>query len=260
MDSQVPARPLVRAPARGRKTGKKHGGARSATSRVFAALLCSVCAFTVPEAAAVGQPLVLEWGTLDTSRAEHRATFRLLKSSASAPVVQRPTLRGAAPWLVQFAGPVRSEWKTAVDNAGGRVRGGCVPENTCLVEATPRAIVRIGQIPEVAWIGEYLPAFKLSKSVRAGKGEQECRILLFDSGYKPRLVRELGEMNVVLSREEAWSEEPVFHARLSPEQIETIAAWAEVRRIESRQEPRPQDASMDEMDGAPANAEEPPNP
>ena len=66
---------------------------------------------------AAAEPLVLEWGMVDTSGAGQQAALGLLRSSVAAPVVQSLTAQGTAPWLVQFEGAIREEWKGALEGA-----------------------------------------------------------------------------------------------------------------------------------------------
>lgn len=204
----------------------------------------------VVSTAMAGPPVLLEWGTIETSGAEPQAMFRRLKASASAPVAQRPTAEGAAPWLVQFNGAGREEWKTALEAAGAAIRE-YIPENAFLVEATPRAMARVAALPEVAWAGEYLPAFKTSKAARElsrqGSGqEREYSVKLFRPEYKPGIVRDLGEMGAFVSRAEDLSDPALFRAWLSAEEVGEVASRGEVEWIEPYLAPRSWGAGGDE--------------
>ena len=67
---------------------------------------------------APGAPLLLEGGALDPASPEAQAAFRLFASSATAPVLQRLSARGTAPWLVQIAGAIREDRKAALEKTG----------------------------------------------------------------------------------------------------------------------------------------------
>lgn len=190
-------------------------------------------------AMAVAQPLSLVGGTLDTASEERQMQFRLFRSSVSAPVVQRLTSRGTAPWLVQFHDVIREEWKTALEAAGATIHG-YVPENAFLVEATPAAAVRAGAIPAVSWMGEYLPGYKRPKAERTPpeEGGREYSVLLFDAEDKTRIMRELGEMGAYISRAEARSDSALFRVGLTPNQVDEVAGWGEVQWIEPARKPR----------------------
>ena len=201
-----------------------------------------------------GVPLMLDWGVVDPASAEQQAMSRLMKASGSAPVLQRLTSRGTAPWLVQINGGVREEGKRALEEVGASIRG-YMPENGFLVEATPRQIARIAAMEPVAWTGEYLPAYKKAKTLLAGPSaaaakDQECRVWLFRSEDKTRVVRELGEKNAFVSREEALSDRARFRAWLSPKQVEDVAGWGEVEWIEPCLKPQSWGTSIPPPDAA----------
>ncbi len=181
-------------------------------------------------------PLSLDGGMIDTASAEQQAIFRLLKSTPRAPVLQRTTSRGTAPWLVQFAGAIRGEWKADLETAGAVIHG-YIPENALVMEATPEVLARIATMDAVAWAGEYLPAYKKSKAVRepSAQGAAEARefaVALFDRADKPRLAREFGEMGVFVAPEDMRAEHAWFRVRLSPKQVDEVANWGEVEWIE----------------------------
>lgn len=68
--------------------------------------------------------------------------------------------RGTVPFIVQFAGPVREEWKEAVVAAGGVLRG-YLPNNAFVVELTEAARARVEGLDPVQWVGEYKPDYKI---------------------------------------------------------------------------------------------------
>ena len=190
-----------------------------------------------------GQILELKWGKINAAAAEQQAAFALLKSAAVAPVLQRLDSRGAAPWLVQFRGPLGPEWKTVLAEAGAEIAG-YIPENALLVTATPRSMLKIAAFPEVSWAGEYLPAFKKSRRLRepapAGTGtdSQEAVVALFQAADEWRIMRELGELGMIVLQGEAQAGPGLLRVRLTPAQIETVANWSEVEWIEPARKPQ----------------------
>ena len=150
-----------------------------------------------------------------------------------APVVQRPTRRGTAPWLVQFRGVLREEWSAALEAEGTRIRG-YVPENVLLVEAAPAAVPKIAALDGVAWMGEYLPTYKKSPALD-GKGAKDldCVVTLFDPVDKRRIAIEFGEMNVFVPRSQFDADGAELRVRLTAAQIDKVATWAEVEWIEA---------------------------
>ena len=177
-------------------------------------------------------PLELEWGAQDTGNDSAQAAFRLLQSSTPAPVAQRLSGRGTAPWIVQGAAVARGEWQQALEAAGAVIRG-YLPENALLLEAAPEAVPKIAALNSVAWMGEYLPAYKKSPALAGGPdGKRECVVELFAAADKPRVAREFGEMNVFVPRAALEADGAELRVRLTSAQIGEAANWAEVEWIE----------------------------
>ena len=210
-------------------------------------LACGVAAISIARGAPPA--LILERGTIETASASQQAAFQLMKASARAPVSQRPTARGTAPWLVQFVGALRAEDLAALENAGATIRG-YVPENALLVEAAPDRFAKIAALAAVAWAGEYLPAWKKSPALDGATEARECVATLFAAADKPRIGRALGELGVYVAREDMQAEHPCFHVVLSPAQMDEVAQWAEVVWIEPAAPLKSWGASTDESPAA----------
>ncbi|MBU1695378.1 MAG: S8 family serine peptidase, partial [Verrucomicrobia bacterium] len=73
---------------------------------------------------------------------------------------QQPTARGTFPWIVQFDGPVLEEWKESVARAGGVLRG-YLPNYAFVVEMDELAAGRVAALPNVRWMDEYRPEYKI---------------------------------------------------------------------------------------------------
>ena len=104
---------------------------------------------TPPRAAVNGPVIRLRAGNLAPAAA----------AASEPPVHARPSARGY-PWLVLFDGPIRPEWRAALEASGTTLRA-YLPDNTLLVEAPAEALGRISKLPHVHWSGEYRPALKL---------------------------------------------------------------------------------------------------
>ena len=207
-----------------------------------------VCGIAAASAAlGADQPLFLDGGTIETSSGVQQAMVRLLKSSPRPPTVQRATSRGTSPWIVQWDGALREPWKSALETEGAKILG-YVPESALLVEASPEILARIAAMDHVAWAGEYLPAYKKSRALPADEGN--CVVELFRAIDKPRIARELGEMGVFVSREDAQADHERFRVRLSSPQIDEVANWGEVEWIEPAAPMKSWGAATDEADVA----------
>ncbi|MBN8727033.1 MAG: S8 family serine peptidase [Xanthomonadales bacterium] len=77
--------------------------------------------------------------------------------------------------LVQFTGPIRSDWQEALRRRGIEIVD-YVPDFAYIVRATNAAMAAVGTIDAVRWSGPYLPAWRLSQrlaeaAVRGGADE-----------------------------------------------------------------------------------------
>ena len=62
--------------------------------------------------------------------------------------------------MVLFDGPILPGWKSALEEEGATVRA-YLPKNALLVEAPESAMAAIRRMPQIAWVGEYLPSHKV---------------------------------------------------------------------------------------------------
>ena len=112
----------------------------------------------------LAESILLDWGVIEPTSAEQQGKSRLVKDG-SAKIVQRVSARGRTPWLVQFSGVVQPEWREALEATGAEIKG-YVPENAFLLQATAEQLADIGALPEVVWVGEFLPEYKRAAPVR----------------------------------------------------------------------------------------------
>ncbi|NCA83594.1 MAG: hypothetical protein EOM72_12795, partial [Opitutae bacterium] len=208
-------------------------GAENIMKKIIGFCLAGLCAVS---AWGAGAPLLLDWGVVDTASAEQQQLSRRVKRAPKQSAVQRLSSRGAAPWLVQFNGVIREEWKTALEAAGAELKG-YIPENAFLVEATPAQIATIGALADVGWVGEYLPAYKRARPVRAllakgGGAALECNVTVFRLEDLERIAQEIAAIpGAVVTAEEPLSDRGRVRAWLSPAAIEEVTGWGEVEWV-----------------------------
>jgi hypothetical protein len=184
-----------------------------------------------------GAPLILDAGVLDTASVAQQQNSQRVKSSPREPTVQRLTARSTAPWLVQFHDVVQEEWKAAMEAAGAEIRG-YMPENGFLVLATRKQIAAIGAMPEVVYVGEFLPQYKRSKAVRQqlAKGEdgaREYNVWLYRAEDLDAMVQAIASLpDATVTHVEALPDRALVRGWLSPAAVEAVTGWGEVEWVD----------------------------
>lgn len=184
-----------------------------------------------------GAPLILDAGVLDTSSIAQQQMSQRVKSSPREPTAQRLTARGTAPWLVQFHDVIQEEWKTAIEAAGVEIRG-YMPENGFLVLATRKQIAAIGAMPDVVYVGEFLPQYKRSKQVRQqlalGSPEsREVNVWLYRVEDLDAIAQEVAaQPGVTVTHVEALPDRALVRGFLPPAAVEAVTGWGEVEWVD----------------------------
>ena len=227
--------------------GRQSGGLASISSTIrtgiaiklflgiFLVMLCTSYTW------GAGAPLILDWGVLDTSGTEQQQKSQSVRTSPRSAVVQRLSPRDTAPWLVQFSDVIREEWKAAMVDAGAEIRG-YMPENGFLILATPAQIQTIGAMPEVVYVGEFLPAYKQARPVREqlSKGAPETleyNVWLYHAEDVAAIAQEIAVLSgASVTRVEAASGRPLIRGLLPASAVETVVGWGEVEWIEPYRE------------------------
>ena len=67
-------------------------------------------------------------------------------------------------YLVQFRGPILAAWRAEVQAAGATILD-YIPDYAYKVEANAAALVRLKQLPDVIWVGDFQPGYRLSPEI-----------------------------------------------------------------------------------------------
>ncbi len=153
----------------------------------------------------------------------------------------RSSARGL-PWLVLFDAPVHPEWRTAIEQAGGVIRS-YLPDHALLTEAPEEARARIGQLPHVAWTGEYRPEHKIQPLLAALAREKPAlpvpvTLQTFAPGDVKGLARELaaaGASDIRTAPGQRWG---LVRAALPARAAADLARLPEVQWVEYHEPPR----------------------
>ena len=97
-------------------------------------------------------------------------TFDPLNGEPDIPDGQQLTIQPnrLTTYLVQFTGPVRNEWKAAVEKGGARLYG-YIPDYAFIARMDPAAAESLRAIPFVRWVGPYHPAYRLAPTFRTAR-------------------------------------------------------------------------------------------
>lgn len=162
------------------------------------------------------QPVRLKNGTVYMTRAPGTAT------------AQNPTdPAGRSLYLVQFTGPVRPAYKTALTRLGVEL-GEYMPENAFLVRMRADLRGQVAQLGFVQGVADYLPVHKLDGAL-AGVGQQATlvRVTTFGAGTKGPV----GALAALGARPEAIGA-GVMTVRLASSGLQSLAQSSDVVYIE----------------------------
>jgi subtilisin-like proprotein convertase family protein len=158
-------------------------------------------------------------------------------------------------YLVQFAGPARDAWLSAVERAGVQVVQ-YVPHQAFIVRASASAMTSVSALPYVRWTGLFHPAYKLgpellwsvggeSKSGDAwgstGSADYDVAVVRVGNldGVAAEVARGGGRIhNRILLSNNYFN---VLRVRLSPAQVRAIAALEDVVAIDPYVQPTAED-------------------
>jgi hypothetical protein len=108
--------------------------------------------------------------------------------------------------MIQFPGPVRPEWKSAVERQGAKLLW-YVPRYTFVARVPTAAVAAIAALPEVRWIGEDQPAYKICPGLEKVEGRQTLLVVFHYQESEQTLLGELGALGAtnILTEFNAWN-------------------------------------------------------
>jgi len=152
-----------------------------------------------------------------------------------------PSSGGVDYFIVQFEGPIRSDWRKRLEQIGAEVMD-YVPDFAYLVRMAPNAVTAARQLAPVRWVGRYEPAFRLSNELidalpDARAGFREALVVrLFPGEPVEQLTGELVSQGAQIARRHADTGGGVIF-RLSVPQTAVVdlgrirgVAWIEPER------------------------------
>ena len=98
-------------------------------------------------------------------------------------------------YIVQFIGPVKDEWKTAVRNLNVDV-GDYLPYNSFIVKMNTQTIDKVSDLRFVQWVGVFQPAYRVRPSLWEATGPIGVEIVTFDGKGVNSVLARLRENQV----------------------------------------------------------------
>jgi len=141
---------------------------------------------------------------LDTTTPED--TFNLLpedlRQTRMMDAVQRGGQPGKGLYIVQFVGPIKDKWLTSLRGTGAKIVS-YIPSTAYVVRASRKAAARLTdflkQNPEVQFIGDYEPAYRLSPELHmvrrtAGDSLVDITVQVINGPDAEKAIKELSGM------------------------------------------------------------------
>jgi hypothetical protein len=108
--------------------------------------------------------------------------------------------------MIQFPGPIRPEWKRAVEHRGAELLW-YVPRYTFVARVPTAAMATIAALPEVRWLGIDQPAYKLCPGLEKAEGRQTLIVVFHYQESEQALLGELSALGASNMQTEfnAWN-------------------------------------------------------
>lgn len=151
--------------------------------------------------------------------------------------------RAAGAYLVQFVGPIRSEWISDLEDAG-LVFDSYVANFAYVVKASASGIAAARGSPLVEWVGTYHPAYKVSPALLERSGGVQISVVGFGGDSLEALVERVAAVGTV---QQAWGSPPTVIATVPAERLAILAHLPEVLTIEEYLTPEPMDRTAGQI-------------
>ncbi len=127
-------------------------------------------------------------GSLDMYPAKYRFNPAVSMPAIPDNLKATPTKGETGLYIVQFVGPIASsDWVKSIENAGGRIIKN-IPKNALLVKMTPETANTVNNMPLVAWVGTYEPAYKISPDVNINTSDNQWVRITTTLGDNPNYL------------------------------------------------------------------------
>lgn len=139
---------------------------------------------------------------------------------------------GRGIYLVQFDGPIYEQERKALVNTGA-VIDGYLPNYTYMVRMDQATRTAVSAIPDVAWVGDYHPGYKICPEIDLDAHLPQEFIVILYSGSKAESIREaVKTLDGELIEWEANEWETIARVNLAPEKIVSLVHEPQIKWIE----------------------------
>jgi hypothetical protein len=177
--------------------------------------------------------ILLSASRLNTTKAEIKALRKPMGSFA-----------GKRMHLVQFAGPVKPDWRQSLLDTGVQIVD-YIPQNTYLVYGDAASLAHVQALaaaaPHVQWEGTYLDAYKIHPSAKPGvvETDQFAIQLMSDDAANASTLKLIGQLKLApISRQSHVLNYVNVVVRVAPGNLAQIAARPDVISIQPYGTPR----------------------
>lgn len=150
----------------------------------------------------------------------------------SAMQVMEATQPAGEYYLIQFAGHVTGDYKSAVE-AEGAVLQGYIPNNAYLAKIKEVDYEDVNALSCVKWVGPYLPQYKIAPALQSRTGLVEINVILFDSTDNSNTLTQIEANDGQIVDYDG----KYIHAIIDSSRIAEIAAIEDVEWIDEYLEP-----------------------
>ena len=144
---------------------------------------------------------------------------------------ERPPTAVPSYYIVQFTGPVQEAWKERVTKAGGTLFD-YIPDFAFIVRMDAAAYTAVTVLPEVAWVGPFEPAYKLSPDLTGRTGMVDLVIQTFPDTALTDLSGQMAAANAQVTDASTSEAGGLLRAEVDAAQLEALAKIPGVRWIE----------------------------
>ncbi len=169
-----------------------------------------------------------------------RATFDPLMDVPDWPaeLSQKAARSGKAGlYLVQFAGPIREDWKATVRRHGARLFD-YVPDYAFLAWMDAEAATRVAAEPSVRWVGFYQPAYRFSPQLDRASGRETVTVVTLPTVDMADFQAQLERLGGVVLDGAMNAFAGYFRVQVAVDQLPALAHLSPVIWVEPDMPPR----------------------